>query len=152
MNIHLIVLPILFATSVHAQQASHDASALAGLAMPPNASSQNLSSHVLGLPVDPNVPIPLLACATPLPADTGKKVQSLDTVLFDMYGNLRVDDPLYNKKAPWYVPALNIVGQEILLNLADHYLLNFDWARVGFRSWGQNLRAGAPWGNGWIWD
>src|SRR5487761_2186210 len=50
------------------------------------------------------------------PVDTGKKVQSLDTVRFDMYGNLRVDDPLYNKKAPWYVPALNIVGQEALLN------------------------------------
>jgi Domain of unknown function (DUF3943) len=89
---------------------------------------------------------------TTKPVDTSKKVQSLDTVLFDMYGNLRVDDPLYNKKAPWYVPALNIVGQEILLNLADQYLLNFDWARVGLKSWGSNLTAGAPWGNGWIWD
>jgi len=89
---------------------------------------------------------------TTKPVDTSKKVQSLDTVLFDMYGNLRVDDPLYNKRAPWYVPALNIVGQEVLLNLADNYLLNFDWARVGFRSWGSNLTAGAPWGDGWIWD
>ena len=89
---------------------------------------------------------------TTKPVDTSKKVQSLDTVLFDMYGNLRVDDPLYNKRAPWYVPALNIVGQEVLLNLADQYLLNLDWARVGLRSWGNNLRAGAPWGNGWIWD
>ena len=46
--------------------------------------------------------------------DTNKKVQSLDTVRFDMYGNLRVNDPLYNKRAPWYVPAINIVGQEII--------------------------------------
>src|ERR1039458_10352004 len=84
---------------------------------------------------------------TTTPVDTSKKVQSLDTVLFDMYGNLRVDDPLYNKRAPWYVPALNIVGQEVLLNLADQYLLNLDWARVGLRSWGNNLRAGAPWGD-----
>ena len=81
--------------------------------------------------------IPSLLPPDSTKVDTSKKVQSLDTVLFDMYGNLRVDDPLYNKKAPWYVPALNIVGQEVLLNLADHYLLNFDWARVGFRSWGQ---------------
>ena len=86
------------------------------------------------------------------PDDTGKKVQQLDTVLFDMYGNLRVDDPLYNAVAPWYVPALHIVGQEILLNLADNYLLKFDWARVGFNSWWSNLKAGAPWGDGWIWD
>ncbi len=86
------------------------------------------------------------------PEDTSKKVQSLDTVKFDMYGNLRVDDPVYNSEAPWYVPALNIVGQEVLLNLADNYLMHFDWARVGFRSWGSNLRAGAPWGDGWIWD
>ena len=84
--------------------------------------------------------------------DTTMKVQSLDTVKFDMYGNLRVDDPLFNKRDHWYVPALNIVGQEILLNLADQYLLNFDWARVGLKSWGSNLTAGAPWGNGWIWD
>ncbi len=90
--------------------------------------------------------------AAPAPVDTGLKVQSLDTVKFDMYGNLRVDDPLYNKRDHWYVPALNIVGQEVLLNLADQHLLNFDWARVGLRSWGSNLTAGAPWGNGWIWD
>ena len=38
------------------------------------------------------------------------------------------------------------------MNLADQYLLHFDWARVGLRSWGSNLTAGAPWGNGWIWD
>jgi hypothetical protein len=86
------------------------------------------------------------------PADTAKKVQSLDTVLFDMYGNLRVDDPLYNQKGPWYKPTINIVAQEVLLNLADQYLMKFDWARVGLHSWGSNLVAGAPWGDGWIWD
>lgn len=86
------------------------------------------------------------------PLDTSKKVQSLDTVLFDMYGNLRVDDPLYNKRAPWWVPALHIVGQEALLNAFDHYVLNLEWAKVGFTSWGRNLKAGAPWGNGWVWD
>ena len=38
---------------------------------------------------------------TTTPVDTSKKVQSLDTVLFDMYGNLRVDDPclLYTSDA-----------------------------------------------------
>ncbi len=84
--------------------------------------------------------------------DTSKKVQNLDTVKFDMYGNLRVDDPVFNKKDPWYVPALNIVGQEILLNLADQYLLDFSWARIGLKSWGNNLTAGPPWDNNWIWD
>jgi hypothetical protein len=84
--------------------------------------------------------------------DTGKQVQALDTVTYDRYGNLRVDDPVYNKRAPWYVPALNIVGQEAVLNLVDQYALKLDWARVGFRSWGRNLSAGAPWGHGWVWD
>jgi hypothetical protein len=84
--------------------------------------------------------------------DTSKKVQDLDTVKFDMYGNLRVDDPVFNKKDHWYVPALNIVGQEILLNLADQYLLDFSWARIGLNSWASNLSAGPPWGNDWIWD
>jgi len=112
-------------------------------------------SKLCTLSIAPDVPriqskLPELTDTTKV--DTSKKVQNLDTVLFDMYGNLRVDDPVFNKKDAWYVPALNIVGQEILLNLADHYLLNFDWARVGFASWGRNLTAGPPWGNDWIWD
>ncbi len=84
--------------------------------------------------------------------DTSKQVQALDTVTFDRYGNLRVDDPVYNKRAPWYAPALNIVGQEVLLNAIDQYALKLDWARVSLRSWGRNLGAGAPWGSGWVWD
>ena len=59
------------------------------------------------------------------PIDTSKKVQSLDTVKFDMYGNLRVDDPIYNPKGPWYIPAINIVAQEVLLNVADQYIFNY---------------------------
>jgi hypothetical protein len=96
--------------------------------------------------------ITLFSPALLLLADTGKKVQSLDTVLFDMYGNLRVDDPLYNKKAPWYVPALHIIGQEVLLNVFDQYVLKLEFARISLNSWSRNATAGAPWGDGWRWD
>ena len=135
----ILLLAILFGSCILAQNDDLHAQ---------NAIFPGLKAEILG-----RTSLPILTPPdTTTPVDTSKKVQSLDTVLFDMYGNLRVDDPLYNKRAPWYVPALNIVGQEVLLNLADNYLLNFDWARVGFKSWGSNLMAGAPWGNGWIWD
>ncbi len=147
MNIRLIILMLLFTTSSNARVPA----AL-------RKGSLNLFPRdrgLVALSIASNRPCGMTD--TPkhedkVPLDTSKKVQDLDTVLFDMYGNLRVDDPVFNKKDYWYVPALNIVGQEILLNVADHYLLDFNWARVGFRSWGSNLTAGPPWGNDWIWD
>ena len=140
MDFRLSLLTVLIATTSNAQLTTSQKPSLTDLLLP--TPTPAMARPARDTPEQKEV----------VPLDTSKKVQNLDTVKFDMYGNLRVDDPVFNKKDPWYVPALNIVGQEVLLNLADNYLLGFSWARISLPSWGHNLTAGFPWGNGWIWD
>jgi hypothetical protein len=76
-----------------------------------------------------------------------------DTMKYNMYGNLLNDDPNYTPKLPVWKPAVQIVIQEALLNLVDHYVMHFDWATVGFKSWNKTVfHSGFPWNNGWEWD
>lgn len=62
------------------------------------------------------------------------------------------DDPIYNKRFPWWEPALQVVAQNVALNLVDHYLLNLEFAVVGFNSWSKTATAGFPWSDKWKWD
>ncbi|MDR3628645.1 MAG: DUF3943 domain-containing protein [Ignavibacteriaceae bacterium] len=76
-----------------------------------------------------------------------------DTMKYNMYGDLLNDDPNYTKRSPIWKPAVQIVIQEVLLNLVDHYVMHFDWATVGFHSWDRTaLHSGFPWNKGWEWD
>ena len=76
-----------------------------------------------------------------------------DTMKYNMYGDLLNDDPIYNKKTPFWNPLLKITIQNVLLNLVDHYFMHFDWAVVGFKTWSRTfLRSDFPWNNGWNWD
>ena len=76
-----------------------------------------------------------------------------DSMKYNMYGGLLNDDPIYNKKLPVWKPVVQIVIQEVLLNLVDHYAMHFDWATVGFHSWDRTaLHSGFPWNKGWEWD
>jgi hypothetical protein len=68
------------------------------------------------------------------------------------YGNLADDDPLYTPRLAIWYPLLNIVAQELVLNTFDHYVLNLEFSKVSVASWGRNVKAGAPWGDGWKWD
>jgi len=69
-----------------------------------------------------------------------------------MYVGLLEDNPSYNKKYPWWQPALVIVGQNIALNLVDHYLLHLPFASVGLTSWSHTATKPFPWTSGWGWD
>ena len=75
-----------------------------------------------------------------------------DTVLYNMYGNLRDDNPAYNEKQPLWEPVLGIIEFNVFTNFLDTYVFKNDGTRVGFVSWGRNLKAGFPWGPGWEWD
>lgn len=78
---------------------------------------------------------------------------SQDSMKYNMYGDLMDDDPNYTRKSPIWKPVVQIVIQEVLLNLVDHYIMHFDWASVGFDSWNKTvLHSGAPWNDGWEWD
>lgn len=76
-----------------------------------------------------------------------------DSLKYNMYGGLLNDDPIYTPKSPVWKPMVQIVIQEVLLNLVDHYVMHFDWATVGFHSWNRTvLHSGFPWNKGWEWD
>ena len=68
------------------------------------------------------------------------------------YENLHGDDLKFNKKYSLWIPLVDVVGINAFINRFDRYVLNYDYVRVSLNSWGNNLRAGWPWGPGWEWD
>jgi len=77
---------------------------------------------------------------------------SKDSTKYNMYGDLRDDNPEYNPRRSIWRPVESIVMTNIVTNLVDHYLLGATYTHVGFASWGRNLKAGIPSGAGWEWD
>ena len=71
---------------------------------------------------------------------------SPDSMKYNMYGDLLNDNPMYNKKSPVWMVILRVTLSGVSTNLIDHYILNFDFSRVGFNSWKNNLKTG------WEWD
>src|ERR1035441_649619 len=64
------------------------------------------------------------------PDSNSKKILVKDSTahLYNEYRGLLNDDPIYNKQAPLWQPIIKVVIQNTLLNLFDHYIMNFDWA------------------------
>jgi hypothetical protein len=62
------------------------------------------------------------------------------------YGDLLNDDPEYNKKYPWYVPAIRVAGVNVFNWAIDKYLFHFEWANISAQTWKDNLK------HGWEWD
>jgi hypothetical protein len=91
-----------------------------------------------------------------VPTDTSYKkilVQDSTAHIYNMYRGLLNDDPIYNKRAPLWQPIMKILIQNTLVNLVDHYIIHYDWAVVGLKSWNQTaVHSGVPWGEGWKWD
>jgi hypothetical protein len=91
-----------------------------------------------------------------VPTDSSYKkilVQDSSAHIYNEYRGLLNDDPIYNTKAPMWQPIIKVLGQNVLVNLVDHYLIGYDWAVVGFNSWDHTfVKSGFPWGNGWKWD
>jgi len=62
------------------------------------------------------------------------------------YGDVRNEAAMVNKQYPWWGVALKVTGANILTFAVDRYLLNYEYSRIGFNSWSDNLK------NGWEWD
>ena len=74
------------------------------------------------------------------------KTQTPDSMKYNMYGDLRDDNPLYNEKSSWGMVALRVTLANVTTFAIDRYLFNYDFSRVGFNSWKYNLQ------KGWEWD
>jgi hypothetical protein len=89
-----------------------------------------------------------------VPIDTNSKkilVKDSTAHIYNQFRGLLNDDPIYNKRHPWWQPALGVVAQNVLLNLIDHYILNLSWSVVGFNSW-KNTVNPFFWTDRWKWD
>ncbi len=75
-----------------------------------------------------------------------RKSALVDTTKQNKYGDLLDDDLEYNKRYPLWVPAAEVLGAVTFTWALDRYVLNADYARVGFKSWNVNLS------QGWEWD
>jgi Domain of unknown function (DUF3943) len=85
-------------------------------------------------------------------ANQPKKIPLLDTTKYNKYGSLLNDDPKYNQKYPLWKPAVEVVGENVVLNILDRTVMNLEFAKTDFHTWGRTTSAGFPWGSGWEWD
>jgi hypothetical protein len=63
------------------------------------------------------------------------------------YGNLLHDDPLYNRKYPWWKPAGRVFFADLTNWAMDRYLFNYEWARISPSTWKYNIQKGWEWDN-----
>jgi len=76
-----------------------------------------------------------------------EKSARIDTTLQNRYGNLLDDDPEYNKKYSVVRTAMGASAGLLTTWLFDRYALKADYAKVGFDTWGHNLKYGWEWDN-----
>jgi hypothetical protein len=69
-----------------------------------------------------------------------------DTMKYNMYGQLRDDDPAYNKKSSIWMVAFRVTMSNVSTLLIDRYIFKYDFSRIGFNSWKSNIK------QGWEWD
>ncbi|MDB5200876.1 MAG: hypothetical protein JWQ27_285 [Ferruginibacter sp.] len=69
----------------------------------------------------------------------------LSDSLHNRYGDLLNDDPAYNPKYKWWVPALKVTTTNAFNLATSRYVFNYDWARVSTKTWAYNLKHGFEW-------
>lgn len=80
------------------------------------------------------------------PANKYDQIESIDSTKYNMFGDLLNDDPVYNKKYPFWIPVVEVLGLHALIGSVNMYVFSEDYAKVGFNAWSYNLKTG------WEWD
>src|ERR1041385_1070588 len=68
-----------------------------------------------------------------------------DSVSYNMYGDLREDNPQYTRKSPLWLCATRVGMNNVVTWAFDRYLFDADFARIGPDSWKRNLTTGPEW-------
>jgi hypothetical protein len=113
------------------------------------AGSQQLHSDSAGAPsispvADSSFPVVLHSASEYLRSRKSDTVP--DARPHNVYGDLLNDDPAYNKKYPWPLPAMRVIVANALTWAGDRYVLNADFSHIGPTTWKRNLK------EGWEWD
>jgi hypothetical protein len=80
------------------------------------------------------------------PVNKDDQIKSYDSTRYNMFGDLLNDDPVYNKKYPLWIPAVEVLGMHVVTGLTNRYVFNASFGTVGFNSWKHNIVTG------WEWD
>ncbi|TMI93812.1 MAG: DUF3943 domain-containing protein [Bacteroidetes bacterium] len=82
--------------------------------------------------------------------DSSKRNVSYDTLKYDsthdMYGDLLNDDPQYNPRYKWYIPATRVIMTNVFNWATAKYIFHYDWPATSISDWKNNLK------KGWEWD
>jgi len=124
--VYTVVFSLLYSALLHAQYAGTNMSSdlTMGKNRQPYKSEFSLSSYTATAPVQ-------------LPLG--------DTVRYNMYGDLREDNPKYNPKSPWWTCGIRVVMNNVVTWAFDRYILNADYARISPDTWKHNLKTGFVW-------
>ncbi|MFL5773061.1 MAG: DUF3943 domain-containing protein [Flavisolibacter sp.] len=65
--------------------------------------------------------------------------------LYNKYGDLLNDDPAYNPKSPWYIPAVRVLSTDVFNWAVARYVYKFDWTSSGPKDWKRSFKEGPEW-------
>jgi hypothetical protein len=71
-----------------------------------------------------------------------------DTVITpgtNKYGNLLNDDPEYNPRYAWWIPAIRVVAADAFNWAVAKYVYKFDWPATSVSDWKHNFKKGPEW-------
>lgn len=90
------------------------------------------------------------ADSTSFIVDSAKRNESFNQHVYDsthnVYGDLLHDDPDYNPRYKWYIPATRVIATNILNWATARYIFKYDWPATSIGDWKRNLK------EGWEWD
>jgi hypothetical protein len=77
----------------------------------------------------------------------GAAVSQADTTIIqtNKYGDLLNDDPAYNPKYKWWIPATRVVAADAFNWAVAKYIYKFDWPATSVSDWKYNFRKGPEW-------
>src|SRR5918993_1574013 len=65
--------------------------------------------------------------------------------LYNMYGDLLHDDPIYNKKSSWVLPAVRVLMADAFIWAVDRYVYKYDWVSTSTQDWKNNFNRSPEW-------
>jgi len=73
------------------------------------------------------------------------KMNFTDSTLYNKYGDLLNDDPVYNPRYPVWIPAARVLSANVFNWALARYFFKYDWAKVSTADWKNNLKKGPEW-------
>lgn len=69
----------------------------------------------------------------------------IDSSLYNKYGDLLNDDPLYNPRSAWWKPAVRVLASDVFNWAVARYAFKYDWAKVTPTDWKNHFKYGGEW-------